>query len=74
MEYAYKRVTYIQVQAQDPTKEVVVFFAVRPYNLEEGKIVDAPISEEVTHTMVLPEGEGSLFQQAQAYLLNLLGN
>jgi hypothetical protein len=71
MEYPYKRICYIQVQTLDPTKESIVNFSVIPYRLdEENKVIDSPLSELKSYTMVLEEGEGSMLQQAQMYLFS----
>ena len=71
MEYPLKRINYIQVQTLDPTKESIVNFSVIPYRLdEENKVIDAPLSELKSYTMVLEEGEGSMLQQAQMYLFS----
>jgi hypothetical protein len=71
-EYPLRRINYIQVQSLDPTKESVVSFSVLPYKLEDGVIIDAPLYNQISYTMVLEEGEGSMLQQAQAYLMSKL--
>lgn len=71
-EYPLQRINYIQVQSLDPTKESIVSFTVIPYKLEEGQVVDAPLYLAESHTKVLEEGEGSMLQQAQLYLLSKL--
>lgn len=68
-DFPLKRINYIQVQSLDPLKESIVSFTVIRYKLEDGKVVDAPLCYMESYTTVLEEGDGSMLQLAQAYLI-----
>jgi hypothetical protein len=72
MDYPLKRISYVQIQVPSTTESALIFYTVRPYRLEDGVIIDAPISEEVGYTHIVNQGEMGLpCQQFNDYLLSL---
>jgi hypothetical protein len=70
MEYTERRLTYIQVQSMGLTGEIVAFISVRPYAIENGIPIDAPLSEEKNYSFIIESGQ--LFTNVQDYFLSLI--
>lgn len=70
MEYTQRRISYVQIQVPSSNQPAMISYTVRPFEMIDGVMIDAPISMEKMFILYISPGEmGTPCQDFSSYLL-----